>query len=228
MLNIKQRQMNLNFLNYATGGVDGIEGTKTKSAYKSFQRDFGLAVDGIYGPKTDAKLIEVIKDIQSKINATVDGVAGDNTKQKCKEYQSTHGLVVDGICGITTRNSLNSAGLSWDNIKHFKKSEFTCKCGCGLNRIDLRLVNVLEKIRSHFGDKPCIVTSGCRCSEHNRKVGGVQGSRHVLGKAADFYIQGVHVNDLLAYTKTLVANGTLRYTYTNSSNMNGVVHIDIQ
>lgn len=227
MLNIKQRQMNLNFLNYDTGGVDGIEGSKTKAAYKSFQRDFGLAVDGIYGAKTDAKLIEVIKDIQAKIGATIDGVAGDNTKQKCKEYQSAHGLSVDGICGIATRNSLNNQGFSWDNIKYFKKEEFTCKCGCGLNNLDLKLASILEQIREHFG-KACIVTSGCRCSKHNKAVGGVQGSRHVLGKAADIYVQGASANTLLEYTKTLVNNGTLRYTYTNNSNMNGVVHVDIQ
>ena len=66
------------------------------------------------------------------------------------------------------------------------------------------------------------------CAKHNAEVGGVQGSRHVLGKAADFYIQGVSTKDLLNYCQSLVNNETLRYTYTNSSNMNGVVHIDIQ
>lgn len=227
MLNIKQRQMNLNFLNYATGGVDGIEGSKTKSAYRAFQRDFGLAVDGIYGVKTDAKLIEVIKNIQNKIGATVDGVAGENSKGKCKEYQSKNGLAVDGICGIATRNRLNNENLNWNNINHFKQSEFTCKCGCGLNRIDLRLVKILDEIREHY-NKPIIITSGCRCSKHNRNVGGVQGSRHVLGKAADFYVQGISSAELLKYTQSLVNTGKLRYTYTNNSNMNGVVHIDIQ
>lgn len=228
MLNIKQRQMNLNFLNYTTGGIDGIEGSKTKSAYKSFQRDFGLNVDGIYGENTNAKLISVIKEIQTVIGTSVDGVAGNNTKQKCKEYQSKHGLAVDGICGIATRNSIYSKNLNWDNIKHFSKSEFTCKCGCGLNNINLNLVNVLEKIREHFGENPVNITSGCRCSKHNKAVGGVQGSRHVLGKAADIYIKGVSANTLLSYTKQLVNEGTLRYTYTNNSNMNGVVHIDIK
>lgn len=229
MLNIKQRQMNLSFLNYATGGIDGIEGAKTKAAYKAFQRDFGLAVDGIYGPNTDAKLVEVIKEIQSKIGAGVDGVAGDNTKSKCREYQASHNLVADGICGIATRNSLNNTDLSWDNIKYFKQSEFTCKCGCGLNRMDLRLIKILDEIREHFG-KPIIITSGCRCVKHNAKEGGVQGSRHVLGKAADFYIQGVSISDTLNYTKNLVAQGKLRYTYTGSYSkgyMGGAVHIDI-
>lgn len=227
MLNVRQRQMDLNFLNYSTGGIDGIEGAGTKSAYKAFQRDFGLVSDGIYGPATNDKLVNVIKDIQTKIGANPDGVAGPETIQKCKEYQAKSGLNADGICGPATRNKLNSSNISWDNILHFKPSEMTCKCGCGLNNTDLRLMEILENIRSYFGDKPLIITSGCRCSKHNREVGGVQGSRHVLGKAADFYIQGVPTSQLLNYCQSLVNKGILRYTYTNSKNMNGVVHIDI-
>lgn len=222
--------MNLNFLNYATGGIDGIEGAKTKASYKAFQRDFGLVQDGIYGVKTDAKLVEVIKDIQSKIGATVDGVAGENTKTKCKEYQSRNGLIADGICGIATRNSFNNQGLSWDNVKHFKKSEFTCKCGCGTNNIDLRLVNIIDETREHY-NKPIIITSGCRCTKHNKNVGGVQGSRHVLGKAIDFYVQGVSIAEVLKYTQSLVSQGRLRYTYTgkySNGDMQGAVHIDIK
>lgn len=227
MLSVKQRQMDLNFLNYATGGIDGIEGAKTKSAYRAFQRDFGLVSDGIYGNATNNKLVSVIQDIQRKLGANPDGVAGSQTIAKCKDFQRANGLVADGICGIATRNKLNSGGISWDNIPHFKKSEMTCKCGCGLNNTDLRLMQVLEKIRSHFGGKPVIITSGCRCSKHNREVGGVQGSRHVLGKACDFYIKGVPTSQLLNYCQSLVNQGLLRYTYTNSKNMNGVVHIDI-
>lgn len=37
---------------YYTGAVDGIFGSKTLSAVKSFQRDAGLTADGIAGPKT--------------------------------------------------------------------------------------------------------------------------------------------------------------------------------
>lgn len=228
MLNVKQRQMDLNFLNYATGGIDGIEGAKTKTAYRAFQRDFGLVSDGIYGNATNNKLVSVIQDIQRKLGVTADGVAGENTIQKCKEFQSANGLTPDGICGPATRNKLNNSGDSWDDIPHFKPSEMTCKCGCGTNNTDLRLMKIFENyIRPHFGNKPIIITSGCRCSKHNKAVGGVQGSRHVLGKAADFYIPGVPVATLLNYCQSLVNQGILRYTYTNSKNMNGVVHIDI-
>lgn len=44
MLTIKQRQANLQFLNYDCGGIDGIEGKKTKQAYYNFQRDFELSM----------------------------------------------------------------------------------------------------------------------------------------------------------------------------------------
>ncbi|MCI8486990.1 MAG: hypothetical protein HFJ20_08105 [Clostridia bacterium] len=202
MLNIKQRQMNLKFLGYYNKSIDGIEGVGTKQAYKDFQRANGLVVDGIYGIKTDAKLIAVIKENQRSLGVAQDGVAGE----------------------ITTRARNNNT--SWDNIKHFKKNEFTCKCGCGMNNISIELVKVLEEIRNHFG-QPCIVTSGCRCATHNKRVGGVQGSRHVVGKAADIYVKGVSSSILLAYTKSLVNQGKLRYTYTNNSNMNGVVHVDV-
>ncbi|MEF2641517.1 MAG: D-Ala-D-Ala carboxypeptidase family metallohydrolase [Clostridia bacterium] len=202
MLNIKQRQMNLKFLGYYNKSVDGIEGAGTKQAYKDFQKNNGLAVDGIYGVKTDAKLTEIIKEIQRSL-----------------------GVAQDGIAGQVTTNARDSK-LSWNDIKHFKKSEFTCKCGCGMNNIDLKLVKILEEIRNHFG-QAVVITSGCRCKKHNADVGGVQGSRHVLGKASDIYVKGVSTSTLLAYTKSLVAQNKLRYTYTNNKNMNGVVHIDI-
>lgn len=226
MLNIKQRQMNLKFLNYAVGEIDGIEGKRTKQAYRAFQRDFNLNVDGIYGEKTNAKLVEVIKEIQTKIGTDVDGVAGEKTKQKTKEYQERNKLRVDGICGVATRASLNNTGLSWDNIKYFKKVDFNCPC-CGLNNIEIKIVQMCDNIREHFG-VPIIISSGTRCTKHNAKVGGVQGSRHKLGKAADICVQGKTTSEVLKYTKSLVAQGKLRYTYTNNSNMNGAVHIDIQ
>lgn len=222
MLNIKQRQMNLKFLNFYHKNIDGIEGTGTKQAYKEFQKSYNLTVDGIYGAKTDSKLIEVIKCIQSKIGANQDGIAGNETTTKCKEYQAKNGLSADGICGEKTRAKLNE--LTWDNIKHFKKSEFTCKCGCGLNNIDIKLVEILDNIREHFG-QACTVTSGTRCAKHNKNVGGVANSRHLSGKAADIKVNGVSGTELLKYTTQLKNEGKLRYTYRISGS--NAVHVDI-
>ena len=49
---VRQVQQKLKNLGYYTGNVDGIYGTLTQSAVKRFQRDKGLSVDGIVGPKT--------------------------------------------------------------------------------------------------------------------------------------------------------------------------------
>lgn len=49
---VRRIQQKLKNLGYYTGGVDGIYGSQTQSAVRKFQRDNGLAVDGIAGPKT--------------------------------------------------------------------------------------------------------------------------------------------------------------------------------
>jgi len=47
------------------------------------------------------------------------------------------------------------------------------------------LADMLERIRTALGGKPLIITSGYRCRELNRAVGGVATSDHTLGCAAD-------------------------------------------
>lgn len=234
MISIRQRQLNLKhyYLCY-TGEIDGIEGKQTKAAYKKFQSIAKQEQNGIYDTKTNQKLIEVIKNLQTRLNKyggklTVDGYIGEKTIQEIKDFQKKNNLVVDGIAGQNTWNKLNHMKeVTWDEIRYFKKSEFTCRCGCKGNNINMNLVEILENIRKHFG-KPIIITSGYRCKKHNQKVGGVQNSRHITGKAADFYVKGISVKELLKYTKQLQTKGAIRYTYTNNTNMNGVVHIDIK
>ena len=49
---VRQIQKKLKDAGYYTGAVDGIFGAKTRDAVKAFQRDCGLTVDGVAGPKT--------------------------------------------------------------------------------------------------------------------------------------------------------------------------------
>ena len=49
---VRRIQQKLKSLGYFTSAVDGIYGTLTQSAVKRFQRDNGLSVDGIAGPRT--------------------------------------------------------------------------------------------------------------------------------------------------------------------------------
>ena len=53
---VRTLQTKLNRWGYNCGTVDGIFGTKTVNAVKQFQRNNGLAVDGIVGAKTAAAL----------------------------------------------------------------------------------------------------------------------------------------------------------------------------
>jgi hypothetical protein len=60
---------------------------------------------------------------------------------------------------------------------------------------------VLERIRSHFGDRPINVNSGYRSSAVNssEKVNGSNSSEHLAGKAADIYISGVDMVDVATW-----------------------------
>lgn len=52
--------------------------------------------------------------------------------------------------------------------------------------------NVLDPLREKYG-KPIKVNSGYRCSKHNLAVGGVTGSQHMKGEAADIVPAGLQL-----------------------------------
>lgn len=68
---------------------------------------------------------------------------------------------------------------------YFARSEFQCKCGCGFAVVDYELLEVLNLVRRVF-ETPLVITSGCRCPDHNAAEGGARKSRHLYGDAADF------------------------------------------
>ena len=70
-----------------------------------------------------------------------------------------------------------------NDTKNFKVSEFACK-HCGENKIDQKVLDICQTIRDALG-VPVRVNSGYRCEKHNARVGGVKGSFHTKGLAAD-------------------------------------------
>ena len=50
-------------------------------------------------------------------------------------------------------------------------------------------LEVLQPLRDHLG-KPVVVSSGYRCKDLNKKVGGVENSQHLKGEAADIKVSG--------------------------------------
>lgn len=67
---VRLLQACLNYLGYNSGSADGIYGTKTKSAIKSFQRNNGLTVDGIAGEMT-WRYIDIRVDTYSETHGKV-------------------------------------------------------------------------------------------------------------------------------------------------------------
>ena len=55
------------------------------------------------------------------------------------------------------------------NTNNFNVLEFSCKCGCGFNIIDQRIIDMAQTIRDALG-VPVKVNSGCRCEKHNANV----------------------------------------------------------
>lgn len=56
--------------------------------------------------------------------------------------------------------------------------------------MDPDLLELLEKVRTHFGDKPVTINSGYRCPTHNANIGGATNSQHLYGTAADIVVDG--------------------------------------
>lgn len=73
-------------------------------------------------------------------------------------------------------------------MNYFTLDEFDCPShkGSGLN-MDSTFLNTLEKARGIAGI-PFKITSGYRTKEHNKKVGGVPNSSHLIGVAADIAV----------------------------------------
>jgi len=70
-----------------------------------------------------------------------------------------------------------------DLSANFSRSEFDCP-HCGVLVIDPDLVLVLQRMRTRVG-RPLRVVSGFRCKVQNRRVGGIETSQHLRGRAAD-------------------------------------------
>lgn len=164
----------------------------------------------------------------------IDGIWGCQSKAATEAFQQAFMDTADGIFGAETedcirrvigegREAQSTQPDFWQEIRWFTRKEFACRCGtCGGFPAEPReeLVKTADAVRSHFG-KPIAVTSGVRCAAHNGAVGGVSNSRHLLGKAMDFRIEGKSASQVLAYVQRLPQ---IRYAYAID---NIHVHMDI-
>lgn len=87
--------------------------------------------------------------------------------------------------------------------ENFKVREFACKDGSDVVFVSAELVEILQKIRDHFG-LPVTINSGYRTPAYNKKVDGAAYSQHLYGAAADISIKGVSPKTVAAYAETLL------------------------
>ncbi|MBB6097247.1 peptidoglycan hydrolase-like protein with peptidoglycan-binding domain [Deinobacterium chartae] len=106
--------------------ADGVFGSGTESAVRSFQSAQGLTADGIIGANTWTRLIvtvqsgstgDAVRAAQTLLRAkgysvTVDGVFGSGTVSAVRSFQSAQGLSADGIVGPNTWQALAGSGSS--------------------------------------------------------------------------------------------------------------------
>lgn len=218
---------------------DGIFGIDTETATKNIiykiQGIIGCYKDGLAGRST----IATTKTYQPKLGLSSTGICNNNffskigvdlkVDAKTGYFTNTDNSTSNTIISSTPSNAAGSStggtGTFWDNIKYFNKSEFKCRCGgkyCnGFPHDPVQaLVECADDVRGHFG-KSMILTSGLRCTKHNAASGGVYNSRHLTGKAMDFYIPGVSASTILAYVSKL---SRIRYSYAIN---NTCVHMDV-
>ena len=123
-------QVALKALHHYSGGIDGINGARTKRAVRRYQRAHRLPVDGVAGPRTRRKLGArgrpsfgsramskgdrgwdvaalqwLLRKRGFKPNGT-DGGFGANTEAAVRRAQNRYGLATDGVAGSSTINSL--------------------------------------------------------------------------------------------------------------------------
>lgn len=130
-------------------------------------------------------------------------------------------------------------------MKHFTLSEFFRSSTAAKNdiknepsidaratiarNINLLVDNVLDPVRDKFST-PVIITSGYRCPQVNKLVGGVNNSQHMSGCAADFHVEGftpsmmyqvfLYIFDTLAFDQLIYyrSKNIIHVSYTENCN----------
>lgn len=106
--------------------------------------------------------------------------------------------------------------------QHFGVWEFKCKDNSRVIVLDKALVELLEIIRLHY-NKPLHINSGYRTVQYNASLkNSSPKSQHILGKAADIWLNDVSPKQLYSW---------LDSSYPNSLGIgiyNTFVHVDVR
>ena len=115
---------------------------------------------------------------------------------------------------LTFADQISSADWPW---KNFLPTEVACR-HCGELYLDPAGMDALQALREAWG-QPIRITSGHRCPEHNRAVGGTPNSQH-LKLAFDCVCPASEQADFIALAREAGFTGIGRYP------RRGFVHLD--
>lgn len=154
--------------------------------------------------------------------------------EKALKKRSDYGLeLYEELVGAESEElpmNVYRKGVKVQLSENFKSTEFDCngKGCCTETPIDLKLVEVLQNIRDHFGVSVNL-NCGYRCSEHNAKVSGAsKNSQHMKGIAADIVAKGVHPYRVARYIETIPGFAGRIGCYTWNAKGDGFVHVDVR
>jgi len=115
--------------------------------------------------------------------------------------------------------------------KNFKRSEFECKDGTPMTENQLKNIQELAKnlqVLRDALDKPINITNAYRSRSHNQAIGGSKFSQHVLGKAADIYVEGYTPKELAKVIEGLIKDEKMSEGGIGIYSNNNFVHYDIR
>ena len=141
--------------------------------------------------KRRQRLLSFLSDAEGRFyyDGPIDGIDGHGTQAGAEKFLRDYGFTVEAA----TDKNVGGESDFWDEIEFFSREEFRCpcpRCGGFPKEPDETMVRYADEIRRRLGVPVGVVDSGgsgVRCPEHNAEVGGVNGSQHMLGKAADLH-----------------------------------------
>ena len=185
-MNILQQQCYLTALEFyrlrrkdGTPAIDGLGGPATRQAILDFQSACGITADGVWGPETEGRLRRVI---------------GENEAPE-KPPEPPQGKIP----------------AWWAKYPDVSRESWRCQCGgrfCSGFPVEPSegTVALLQRFHDHFG-RPLIRHSGIRCPGYNATIPGASpNSKHRLGMAYDFHMEGVSPRELYDFGESILPN----------------------
>ena len=126
-----------------------------------------------------------------------------------------------------------------DLSTNFSRSEFDCRCGCGIEfEVSRELIQLIQALRDDLGH-PLTINSGARCRTHNSATGGAsQNSWHIPrvqhGAKKVLYACDISYSNMdlrhepLAVFAMYAKAGTLKPRVVGLGLYNNRVHVDMR